>query len=46
MMKELTDDEKQLIIQTIETSTYAGSLCRLVADLLDKLKEKEPSKDE
>ena len=44
-MKKLTSDEKQLLIMTVEESTYAGKLARLVADLLDKLKEeKEPKK--
>lgn len=35
---EFTDEERQLLIQTVETSTYAGILAALVADVLSKLK--------
>jgi hypothetical protein len=44
-MKQLTAQEKRLLIETVETSTYAGRLAHLVAGILDKLKEvKEPKK--
>ncbi len=47
-MKQLTSQEKRLLIETVETSTYAGKLAHLVAGVLDKLKEvpaqKKPSK--
>ena len=39
MKIELTKDEQELLIQTVEASTYAGRLARIVADLLDKLKK-------
>ncbi len=41
MKIELTKDEQALLVQTVETSTYTGALARLVADLLDRLKEVE-----
>ena len=45
MKLELTDDEQKLLIMTIEESTFAGRLARIVADLLDKLKETEGLKE-
>ncbi len=33
----LTENELQLILQTVETSTYAGKISSIVAGLLDKL---------
>lgn len=42
MKIELTDTELALLIQTVETSTYAGKLAHLVADLLGKLKPEPP----
>ena len=39
MRIELTDVELALLVQTMETSTYAGKFARIVADLLDKLRE-------
>ena len=43
MKIDLTDIEVKLLIETIETSTYAGKFARLVSDLLDKLR---PAKEE
>ena len=38
-MKKLTEDERALLIEVMETSTFAGKIARFVADLLDKLRE-------
>ncbi len=45
MRIDLTDVEVSLLVQTLEASTYPGKVCRLVADLLDKL-HKEPNLDQ
>ena len=38
MKIELTELEVKLLIETVESSTYAGRFARLVSDLLDKLR--------
>ena len=38
MKIELTDIELALLVETVETSTYAGKFSRIVADLLEKLR--------
>lgn len=40
---DLTDEEQNLLVQTVEESSYSGRLAHLVASVLDKLrKPKEP----
>ncbi len=43
-MKQLTAQEKRLLIETVETSSYAGKLAHLVVSVLDKLKEVKETK--
>ena len=38
MKIDLTDTELALLVQTVESSTYAGKLSQLVAAVLDKLR--------
>lgn len=41
MKIKLTDDERKLLIQTVETSTYTGKLAYLVVSILSKLAVEE-----
>ncbi len=35
---EFTEEERELLLQTVLTSTYAGQLAPIVADVLSKLR--------
>ena len=43
--KDFTDAERQLLIQTVETSTYVGKLAGLVVSMLEKLRAPDADTD-
>ena len=46
MSIDFTDQERQLLLQTVMTSTYAGQLAELVLSVLNKLKgPSDPDED-